>query len=82
MLNVRTSRSEEQFDQGLHCMPFYQYFLNRSKDSQTDLITFYVNYGGKFKLFGNCGIILYKKKYKKKPPKNCLPYLFVSNMLP
>ena len=50
MLNIQTSRSEqtvqtqiklllhEQFDQGLHCLPFYQYFLDTSKSSQTDLV--------------------------------------------
>ena len=41
-LNIQTSRSEhcvdqdqtEQFDQGLHCLSFYQYFK--------DLVNFYV----------------------------------------
>ena len=40
MLNIRTSRFE-QFDQGLHCLSFYQYVLDTSKGNQTDLLNFY-----------------------------------------
>ena len=35
----------EQSDKGLHCLSYYQYFLDTSDGSQKDLIKLYVNYG-------------------------------------
>ena len=59
--------------------------LETSKNSQTDLVKFYVNYVRSPNIFGNYGIILHKKCKKKKENKKENPYLlylFFSNMVP
>ena len=56
---------------------------SNSKDSQTDLVKFYVQYVQSPNICDNFGIILHKKMLKKKsPPTLHLPYLFFSYMLP
>ena len=66
MLNIWIKKAEqrvlnEQFDQVYTVILFaiLSVLLETSKESQTDLVKFYVNYVPSSNIFGYCGIILH-----------------------